>query len=130
MGPELPAKQPAPAPKAKLKEKKSEWEAFQNQDDFEGGFLRDDGPPEPRSPRADLIHTHDDEEMGGGFFPASQEEPEHGDLTIDHGEKSLKSWPREITQIGKFGSRAYLLSICLGKAMRTEGRSHTRRRAR
>jgi xeroderma pigmentosum group C-complementing protein len=25
--------------------------------------------------------------MAGGFFLASQEEPEHGDLTIDHGEK-------------------------------------------
>lgn len=85
---ELPAKQSMPAPKAKPKEAESQWEVFQNHDDFEGGFLRDDGPPAPASPHREPKHVHSDEEMGGGFFPASQEEPEHGDLTIDHGEET------------------------------------------
>tara|TARA_R110002003_G_scaffold197_7_gene15390 strand:+ start:8934 stop:12296 length:3363 start_codon:yes stop_codon:yes gene_type:complete len=83
----LPAKQPEPTPKARPKEKASEWEIFQNQEDFEGGFLRDDGPPEPRSARQSPVRVPHDEGMAGGFFAASQDEPEHGDLTIDHGEK-------------------------------------------
>jgi xeroderma pigmentosum group C-complementing protein len=84
---ELPPKQAEPAPKAKSKESKSEWEVFQNQDDFEGGFLREDGPPERGFPRHEPTHAHEDEDMAGGFFAASQEEPTHGDLTIDHGDK-------------------------------------------
>ncbi|KAH7382391.1 Rad4 transglutaminase-like domain-containing protein [Phaeosphaeria sp. MPI-PUGE-AT-0046c] len=88
---ELPAKQYAPAPKAKSKENNSEWEVFQNHDDFEGGFLRNDGPPERASPHREPKHIQDDEDMEGGFFPASQEEPEHGDLTIDHGEDTAQT---------------------------------------
>ncbi|KAH3981875.1 hypothetical protein HBI49_153510 [Parastagonospora nodorum] len=81
---ELPAKA-ASAPK---KEKKSEWEVFQNQDDFEGGFLREDGPPTRDEPAR--AHEDEDEDMAGGFFAASQEEPEHGDLTIDHGDTKVE----------------------------------------
>ncbi|KAH7062953.1 Rad4 transglutaminase-like domain-containing protein [Paraphoma chrysanthemicola] len=88
---ELPVKQPEPAPKTKSKEKNSEWEVFQNQDDFEGGFLRDDGPPEPRSARQSPAYLANDEDMAGGFFAASQEDPDHGDLTIDHGEEELET---------------------------------------
>jgi xeroderma pigmentosum group C-complementing protein len=91
---ELPPKQAEPAPKAKakeLKEAKSEWEAFQNQDDFEGGFLREDGPPQRGSPRHEPAHAYEDDDMAGGFFAASQEEPTHGDLTIDHGDKVTES---------------------------------------
>lgn len=88
---ELPAKQFAPAPKIKSKEKNSEWEVFQNHDDFEGGFLRDDGPPERTSPRREPEHIHDGDDVAGGFFPASQEEPEHGDLTIDHGDQAIRN---------------------------------------
>jgi xeroderma pigmentosum group C-complementing protein len=86
---ELPVKKEAALPEEDEKEKKSQWEVFQNHTDFEGGFMRDDGAdtgggfvPEPTSR---TTHQHDD--MSGGFLPASQDDAEHGDLTIDHGEK-------------------------------------------
>jgi xeroderma pigmentosum group C-complementing protein len=82
---ELPVKA-APVVKVKSKENKSEWEVFQNQDDFEGGFLREDGP----RTRDEPVRANEDEDMAGGFFAASQEEPEHGDLTIDHGDKQVE----------------------------------------
>lgn len=80
---ELPVKQAEPALKAKSKE----WEVFQTQDDFEGGFLREDGPPERGSVRDEPTHAHQDDDIAGGFFAVSQEELTHGDLTIDHGDK-------------------------------------------
>ncbi|KAH6868629.1 hypothetical protein BKA58DRAFT_387273 [Alternaria rosae] len=83
---ELPPKKAEPVPKAKSKENKSEWEVFQNHDDFEGGFLREDEPADSTLVReAPGQARFDDGDMAGGFFAASQEEPEHGDLTIDHG---------------------------------------------
>lgn len=85
---ELPAKQPAPVPKEKTVSKKSEWEVFQNHTEFEGGFLRDDAGP---SGGGFVPEQADHEEMAGGFFTASQDEPVHGDLTIDHGETLSKS---------------------------------------
>jgi xeroderma pigmentosum group C-complementing protein len=86
---ELPVKKAEPAPKTKRKEKASEWEVFQNHSDFEGGFLREDEPADSGfvcdTPKAQ--HDTEDEDMAGGFFAASQEDPVHGDLTIDHGDK-------------------------------------------
>jgi len=69
--------------------KRSQWEVFQNHTDFEGGFVRDDAGPSgggfvPEQSRPVSDH---DEDIAGGFLPASQDEPIHGDLTIDHGEK-------------------------------------------
>jgi xeroderma pigmentosum group C-complementing protein len=90
----LPTKKPETAPRPKTKETKvegSEWEVFQNHTDFEGGFLRNDEPssrgfvPEPSN------HALHNEDMAGGFFAPSQEEPVHGDLTIDHGEDELET---------------------------------------
>jgi xeroderma pigmentosum group C-complementing protein len=89
---ELPVKKPEPAPKPKPKEKTSEWEVFHCHSDFEGGFLREDEPAGGGFVR-DAPQTHqdaDDEDMAGGFFAASQEEPVHGDLTIDHGDKKTE----------------------------------------
>jgi xeroderma pigmentosum group C-complementing protein len=89
---ELPVKKPEPAPKPKPKEKTSEWEVFQSHSDFEGGFLREDEPAGGGFVR-DAPQTQqdaDDEDMAGGFFAASQEEPVHGDLTIDHGDKKTE----------------------------------------
>jgi len=88
---ELPVKKAEPAPKAKQKEKQSEWEVFQNHDDFEGGFLRDDGPADGGFERQTSGRMHDFEDLAGGFFAASQEEPVHGDLTIDHGDSDAET---------------------------------------
>jgi xeroderma pigmentosum group C-complementing protein len=89
---ELPVKKAQPAPKTKSKDKASEWEVFQNHSDFEGGFLREDEPADGcfirDAPKAQ--HDADDEDMAGGFFAASQEEPADGGLTIDHGDKKTK----------------------------------------
>ncbi|KAJ4362936.1 hypothetical protein N0V83_010053 [Neocucurbitaria cava] len=80
---ELPPKEPKRALEEKPKQKQSEWEVFQSHTDFEGGFLRDDaGPSDGGVVRQAPTHA-DNDEMGGGFFPASQEEPVHGDLIID-----------------------------------------------
>lgn len=91
---ELPVKKAEPVPEAKQKEKetgnKSQWEVFQNHDDFEGGFLRDDGPPERGYAQTEQSHVAQDEDMADGFFAAGQEEPVHGDLTIDHGDENAK----------------------------------------
>ncbi|KAL1605815.1 hypothetical protein SLS59_002934 [Nothophoma quercina] len=70
------------------KKEETEWEVFQKHQgkDFEGGFLRE----EPGAAAGGFVHddvpttTHDD--LAGGFFPASQEEVNHGDLTIDLGD--------------------------------------------
>ncbi|KAL5113243.1 hypothetical protein ACEQ8H_008883, partial [Pleosporales sp. CAS-2024a] len=83
---ELPVKEAEPV-KPETKHRKSEWEAFQNQTDFEGGFLREDGP----SMRDEPTQAHRDNDMAGGFFAASQEEPQYGDLTIDHGDKEHRT---------------------------------------
>jgi xeroderma pigmentosum group C-complementing protein len=71
----------------------SEWEVFQKHqgNDFEGGFLRED----PGAAAGGFMHddapnaTYDDG-MAGGFFPASQEEVKHGDLTIDLGDHEVE----------------------------------------
>jgi xeroderma pigmentosum group C-complementing protein len=84
---ELPEKSAEPV--MKEKEKKSQWEIYQNHTDFEGGFLRDEADGElirQKPQQAD----HNDHVMAGGFLPASQDEPVHGDLTIDHGEQKEK----------------------------------------
>ncbi|KAK1909763.1 hypothetical protein P3342_007935 [Pyrenophora teres f. teres] len=93
---ELPAEAKIVPPKEKDSDeggKQSQWEVFQNHTDFEGGFVRDEAEasgggfvPEQSHPASDH-----DEDMAGGFLPASQDEPVHGDLTIDHGEKKEAS---------------------------------------
>jgi xeroderma pigmentosum group C-complementing protein len=95
---ELPAKEkvvvvgPRDEEEDEKKGKLSEWEVFQNHTDFEGGFMRDESGPSgggftpERSRQADR-----DMAMAGGFLPASQNEPLHGDLTIDHGEREEQS---------------------------------------
>lgn len=90
---EMPIKKVESAPKAKAqtKEKKSEWEVFQNHDDFEGGFLREDAPGDNVSVRERPPAKVHDEDMAGGFFAASQEDTVHGDLTIDDGEAEVKT---------------------------------------
>jgi xeroderma pigmentosum group C-complementing protein len=86
---ELPMRKEVILPEEEDTEKKSQWEVFQNHADFEGGFLRDDAAasgggfvPEPAHQT-----SHQDDDMAGGFLPASQDNPEDGNLTIDHGEK-------------------------------------------
>lgn len=94
---ELPAKEAEPAPKAKTKGKKSEWEVFQDHEDFEGGFLREDGTAEGGFVReASSQAQHDGHETAGGFLAASQEEPEQSDLTIDHGDKEVETRNTEV----------------------------------
>jgi xeroderma pigmentosum group C-complementing protein len=70
--------------------KNSEWEVFQNHSDFEGGFLRGDEPADGGFVHEEPPQVHHDEDMAGGFFAASQEDPVHGDLVIDHGEKKVE----------------------------------------
>ncbi|KNG52205.1 dna repair protein rhp42 [Stemphylium lycopersici] len=89
---ELPAKEKAslPAEDEDDGEKKSQWEVFQNHADFEGGFIRDDAGASGGGgfiPEKSHQMAERDEEMADGFLPASQDEPEHGDLTIDDGER-------------------------------------------
>jgi xeroderma pigmentosum group C-complementing protein len=81
---ELPIPKAKAAPKEKSTDEKSQWEVFQDHTDFEGGFLREDGHNRGN-------YANDDVEMTGGFFPPSQEEPVHGDLTIDHGDKETET---------------------------------------
>lgn len=72
-------------------DKKSEWEVFKNHTDFDGGFLRDDDEAASGGfikNEQQQSHTAD---MAGGFFAPSQEEPVHGDLTIDHGEQEERT---------------------------------------
>ncbi|KAI4955110.1 hypothetical protein J4E91_000966 [Alternaria rosae] len=86
---ELPVKEKGVSPEEDGGEKKSQWEVFQNHTDFEGGFMRDDGADSGGGFVPERTHqsTHHDDDMTGGFLPASQDDPEDGDLTIDHGEK-------------------------------------------
>lgn len=88
---ELPVKEKVLPPKdekEKPETRKSRWEVFEAQTDFEGGFVREDvqlsggGGFMP-----DKAHqtAEGDLDMAGGFLPASQEEDE--ELIIDHGEK-------------------------------------------
>ncbi|KAJ4371059.1 hypothetical protein N0V86_008754 [Didymella sp. IMI 355093] len=70
------------------KKAETEWEVFQKHQgkDFEGGFLREEpaGGGFVEQPTSVAAHDLD---MSGGFFPASQEEVTHGDLTIDLGDR-------------------------------------------
>ena len=83
----LPAKKANATLKAESEPSKSEWEVFQNHTDFKGGFMRDDGPPAAGGFIPETKHQDVQEDMAGGFSTASQDDPEHGDLTIDHGEQ-------------------------------------------
>jgi xeroderma pigmentosum group C-complementing protein len=85
---ELPEKKAEPASKATTSQKTSEWEVFQNHTNFEGGFVRDTaGPSDGGFIREEIHEPAHNEDLAGGFFPASQDEPVHGDLTIEHGEQ-------------------------------------------
>jgi xeroderma pigmentosum group C-complementing protein len=87
---ELPAKTVKPIPKPEPSGENPEWEVFQNHTDFEGGFLRGDEPADGRFVREESAQQQHDEDMAGGFFAASQEDPVHGDLVIDHGDKKAE----------------------------------------
>ena len=72
------------------KKVESEWEVFQKHQgkDFEGGFLREE-PGDTGGGgfvREEVPATTHHDDLAGGFFPASQEEVTHGDLTIDLGD--------------------------------------------
>ncbi|KAF2824185.1 Rad4-domain-containing protein [Ophiobolus disseminans] len=88
---ELPVKKAGLSPISNPNESKSEWEVFQNHQNFEGGFCRDNGSADGHIDRPVHNHATEDEEMAGGFFAASQEEPVHDELTIDHGDKGARS---------------------------------------
>ncbi|ORX98106.1 hypothetical protein BCR34DRAFT_619205 [Clohesyomyces aquaticus] len=91
---ELPDKEPVGTTAAP---KMSEWETFQNHQDFEGGFIREE--PGHGDQMAGGFMTagaedneHEDpvqDDMPGGFLPASQEDHQAEDtkLTIDHGDQ-------------------------------------------
>ncbi|KAF3042566.1 hypothetical protein E8E11_007877 [Didymella keratinophila] len=72
------------------KKAETEWEVFQKHQgkDFEGGFLREEPAGGAGGFMKELlpVAAHD-EDMAGGFFPASQEEVTHGDFTIDLGDR-------------------------------------------
>jgi xeroderma pigmentosum group C-complementing protein len=93
--------------------KKSEWDTFQDHDDFEGGFVRDEPQGGGGFIQEDEGDDGPDEGMAGGFFVGSQEEPANGDaLTIDHGEgKHLE--PRK-----SVAESAYQTPISLSSAHR------------
>jgi xeroderma pigmentosum group C-complementing protein len=78
-----PKKATAPPSKEKPEQERSQWELFQDHEDFEGGFLREDGPPGGEFVRGEIPERLEGDHMAGGFF-ASQDEPVHGDLTIEH----------------------------------------------
>ncbi|KAF2125219.1 Rad4-domain-containing protein [Dothidotthia symphoricarpi CBS 119687] len=82
---ELPKPKVEAAPTGKSEGTKSEWDVFQDHTDFAGGFLRDD---DGAADGGFVKDEHSQPDMAGGFFAASQEEPVHGDLTIDHGEQA------------------------------------------
>ncbi|KAH7361286.1 Rad4 transglutaminase-like domain-containing protein [Pyrenochaeta sp. MPI-SDFR-AT-0127] len=85
---EHPAKKVEVAPKNNAKSKKSEWEVFQTQTNFEGGFLRDDSTPfDAGFLQAGQLPAKDITDMAGVFFPASQDDLVHGDLTIEQGDE-------------------------------------------
>ncbi|KAJ4983871.1 Rad4 transglutaminase-like domain-containing protein [Stagonosporopsis vannaccii] len=70
--------------------RESEWDVFQKYQgkDFEGGFLREE--PGGRDGGGYFQETAQEasyNDQVGCFFPASQEDIEHGDLTIDHGDQ-------------------------------------------
>ncbi|KAF1940454.1 Rad4-domain-containing protein [Clathrospora elynae] len=89
---ELPVKKTTIIPEEKEGKGKSEWEVFQNHKNFEGGFMREDAGPSAGGFMPETSHNAEqDEDMAGGFFTASQGDPVHGDLTIDHGEKKEAS---------------------------------------
>jgi xeroderma pigmentosum group C-complementing protein len=70
------------------KKAESEWEVFRKHQgkDFEGGFLREEPAGGGFVQQPTSVAGHD-VDMSGGFFPASQEEVTHGDLTIDLGDR-------------------------------------------
>lgn len=84
--------------KDKPKSKKSEWEIVQEHTDFEGGFLRDDAEPCQSDSVQTVPHQAENfEDVAGSFFPASQDEPVHGDFTIEHGEENQNQPHTSIT---------------------------------
>lgn len=93
----------------------SEWDVFQKHQgkDFEGGFLREErGVGGGGFMRDDLpTAAHDDEDMAGGFFTASQEEVKHGDLTIDLGDQDEQ-------QRAVIAENAYRTPISLSAAIK------------
>jgi xeroderma pigmentosum group C-complementing protein len=84
---ELPVKEKVVLLKEEDGDKKSQWEVFQNHTDFEGGFMRDDAAASGGGFVPERLPHTTYEDTAGGFLPASQDDHEHGDLTIDHGEK-------------------------------------------
>lgn len=95
----------AELPKAEILDapssKKSEWDAFQSHEgNFEGGFIREDGPPDSTPPGKDQHAGHDlgafvrDDEPFDGDHQArvnSHGFQEANVLTIDHGEADAPS---------------------------------------
>jgi xeroderma pigmentosum group C-complementing protein len=83
---EIPTKKAtAPPPKEKPEQERSQWELFQDHEDFEGGFLREESPPAGDYVRGEIPERLEGDHMAGGLF-ASQDELLHGDLTIEHGD--------------------------------------------
>ncbi|OAL45859.1 Rad4-domain-containing protein [Pyrenochaeta sp. DS3sAY3a] len=78
---ELPAKRPNRSAHDASGPKNSEWDVFNNNKDFEGGFLRDDAGPSEGGFIRGTVHHREDESL----FPASQDDVVHGDLMIDRG---------------------------------------------
>jgi xeroderma pigmentosum group C-complementing protein len=104
---------------------KSEYDTFKDyQGDFEGGFVRDEAMQNNQAAggfvRNEDALRHDDEDMAGGFFPASQEEiPAHrGKLTIDHGEAAEPN--REKVAV----ESAFRAPISLASATQKPGSDH------
>jgi xeroderma pigmentosum group C-complementing protein len=87
---ELPTKTKNTIPTKGTPETKSQWDVFNNHTDFEGGFLRDDAGLAGGESTHEQQHKAADDDMSDGFFPASQEDVTHGELTIDPGEHQEK----------------------------------------
>ncbi|KAJ4330920.1 hypothetical protein N0V87_009594 [Didymella glomerata] len=102
------------------KKAESEWDVFQKHQgkDFEGGFLREEPAGGARAfmKEPTPVATHD-EDMAGGFFPTSQEEVTHGDLTIDLGD-------REEQKTTSAADNAYRTPISLSAAVEEPDDKH------
>ncbi|KAH6611886.1 DNA repair protein rhp42 [Boeremia exigua] len=75
------------------KNEESEWDVFQKHQgkDFEGGFLREELAGDGGGGfLGDHMSTTANDDVAGGFFLASQEEMNHGDFTIDHGDQRVR----------------------------------------
>ncbi|KAF2180664.1 Rad4-domain-containing protein [Zopfia rhizophila CBS 207.26] len=105
------AEQPAPEPAMSAKAlEKSEWETFNNHQDFEGGFLREEPGigelMEGGFVRGEQQEGHATTSHGGGFlaedhegtevdYIPSPDPPGHtGELTIDHGDEEPAPEPK------------------------------------